>query len=213
MALRTISNTLSVSTKVGQPSFYQKLFFHNTPCLEAWNNRRSNDQGPTHWLDYNKKVYPPQKPDEEPRPAYVCHQRANIKYSPWKMWYIACLVRGMPVDEAIKQLRFIPKKGAKDVREVIEEAKELAVKEHNVEYGSNMWVAESMVGKGQVIKGMRRHGRQRFGVVEYFHCHYFVRLEEGAPPKHYYATHPKEPHEMLSDWLDQMRKRKITNSL
>lgn len=58
------------------------------------------------------------------------------------MWYIACLVRGMSVDEAIRQLKFVPLKGAKDVRETIEEAKELAVKEHNVEFGSNLWVGE-----------------------------------------------------------------------
>lgn len=58
------------------------------------------------------------------------------------MWYVACLVRGMPVDEAIRQLKFVNKKGAIDVREVIEEAKELAVKEHNVEFGSNMWVGK-----------------------------------------------------------------------
>jgi len=58
------------------------------------------------------------------------------------MWYIACLVRGMPVDEAIRQLKFVNKKGAIHVREVIEEAKELAVKEHNVEFGSNMWVGK-----------------------------------------------------------------------
>lgn len=56
------------------------------------------------------------------------------------MWYIACLVRGMTVDEALKQLRFIIKKGAKEVRETIEEARELAIKEHNVEYASNLWV-------------------------------------------------------------------------
>lgn len=56
------------------------------------------------------------------------------------MWYIASLIRGMPVDEAIKQLKFVLKKGAKDVREVLEEAKDLAVKEHNVEFPSNMWV-------------------------------------------------------------------------
>ncbi|KAJ8982645.1 hypothetical protein NQ317_019046 [Molorchus minor] len=57
-------------------------------------------------------VYPPQSIEEEPRPAFVCHQRTNIKYSPWKMWYVACLVRGMPVDEAIKQLKFVAKKGS-----------------------------------------------------------------------------------------------------
>ena len=58
------------------------------------------------------------------------------------MWYIAVLVRGMTVDEAIKQLKFISKKGARDVRETIEEARELAIREHNVEFPSNLWVGE-----------------------------------------------------------------------
>lgn len=128
------------------------------------------------------------------------------------MWYIACLVRGMSIDEALKQLSYINKKGAKEVSETIEEARDLAVKEHNVEYGTNLWVAESFVGKGRVFKGMRRHARGRAGKVEYFHCHYFVRLEEGQAPKHYYDQ-PKEPHEQLEDWLANMRKRKINNSL
>lgn len=73
--------------------------------------------------------------------------------------------------------------------------------------------AESMVGKGAVIKGLRRHARKRPGIIEYFHCHYFVRLEEGTPPKHYYQNVPKEPHEQLEDWLKQMRQRKIIKSL
>lgn len=73
---------------------------------------------------------------------FVCHQRENIKYSLKKMWYVACLVRGMSVDEAIKQLKFVTKKGAKDVREVIEEARALAVQEHNVEFASNLWVGK-----------------------------------------------------------------------
>lgn len=56
------------------------------------------------------------------------------------MWYIACLVRGMSVDEAIRQLKFVTLKGAKEARETIEEAKELAVKDHNVEFSTNLWV-------------------------------------------------------------------------
>lgn len=60
---------------------------------------------------------------------------------------------------------------------------------------------------------MRRHARGRFGIVQYVHCNYFVRLEEGKPPKHYYLPYPKEPHEQLEDWLASMRKRKIINSL
>ncbi|XP_076252638.1 mitochondrial ribosomal protein L22 [Rhynchophorus ferrugineus] len=211
MSLRSLEAGLLLGTKLCNPIFFQTAaHFHNTVALSAWHGQ---NKVPSKWLDYNKKIYPPQTPDEEPRPAFVCHQRTNIKYSPYKMWYIASLVRGMAVDEAIKQLKFIPKKGAKDVREVIEEAKELAVKEHNVEFGSNMWVAESFVGKGRVIKGMRRHGRQRFGIIEYIHCHYFVRLEEGPPPENYYQHTPKEAHEQLEEWLQQMRRRKITNSL
>jgi large subunit ribosomal protein L22 len=75
-------------------------------------------------------------------------------------------------------------------------------------------VAESFVGKGVVFKGMRRHARGRIGKVEYFHCNYFVRLEEGTPPKDYYhfqrqLTGP----ELLDKWLQQMRNRKIPNSL
>lgn len=182
---------------------------HVTPTLAA----KGKFHEPKHWLEYNKVVYPPQTPDEERRPAFVCHQRTNIKYSPKKMWYIACLVRGMSVDKAVEQLKFLSQKGAKDVREVIEEAKELAVKEHNVEFPSNLWVAESFVGKGIVIKGMRRHARQRAGEVRYMHCHYFVRLEEGEPPKEYYQTMERKPHEMLEDWVNEMRSRKINGSL
>lgn len=73
---------------------------------------------------------------------FVCHQRLNIRYSPWKMWYVACLIRGMSVDEAIKQLKFVQKKGAVHVREVLLEAKEIAAKEHHVEFPSNMWVGK-----------------------------------------------------------------------
>jgi len=170
-------------------------------------------RGPRKFLKYNEKVYPPQAIGEEPRPAFVCHQRTNIKYSPWKMWYIACMIRGMSVDEAIKQLKFVNKKGAKDVREVLEEAEDLAAKKHNVEFPSNMWVAESFVTKGLVYKGVRRHARKRMGTVEYFHCHYYVRLEEGTPPEKYYLNAPQEPSEMLEDWLKQMRNREILSSL
>lgn len=139
--------------------------------------------------------------------------KTNIKYSPKKMWYIACLIRGMSIEEAIKQLSFILKEGAASVKETLIEAQEKAVKRHNVEYKTNLWVAESFVGKGRVIKGVRRHARGRFGEVEYKHCHYFVRLEEGSPPENYYLPAPQTPKEQLDSWVEQMRKRKVINSL
>ena len=58
------------------------------------------------------------------------------------MYYIASFVRGMSVDEAIKELKFVLKKGGSAVLETLMEAQEMAVKEHNVEYKSNLWICE-----------------------------------------------------------------------
>ncbi|KAJ8724979.1 hypothetical protein PYW07_015937 [Mythimna separata] len=182
---------------------------HTSSSALAWSK---TENIPKRFLRHNKKIYPPQSPDEEPRPAFVCHQKTNIKYSPDKLWYIASFVRGMTVDEAVKQLSFVNKKGAIFVKEAILEAQELAVKEHNVEFRSNLWVAESFSGQGMVIKGIRRHARGRMGEVRYQFSHYFVRLEEGKPPADYYKINPLTPQEQLDNWLEQMRKRKIINS-
>jgi large subunit ribosomal protein L22 len=58
------------------------------------------------------------------------------------MWYIASMVRGMTVDEAVKQLSFVSKKGAVAVKETILEAQQMAVEQHNVEFKSNLWVGK-----------------------------------------------------------------------
>jgi large subunit ribosomal protein L22 len=137
----------------------------------------------------------------------------NIKYSPKKMWFVACMIQGMSIDEAVKQLSFCMKKGAGDVKQALLEAQEKAVKDHNVEFKSNLWVSESFCGKGVVYKGVRRHARNRTGHVEYKHSHYFVKLEEGTPPEHYRLPHPLTPEEHIDKWVDQMRRRKITSSL
>ncbi|CAK1551746.1 unnamed protein product [Leptosia nina] len=181
---------------------------HTTVPVSAW----TKSEIPQSFIRNNKKIYPPQEPFEEPRPAFVCHQKTNIKYSPEKLWYIACFVRGMTVDEAIKQLSFVNKKGAGFVKDTILEAQELAVSQHNVEFRSNLWVAESFSGKGTVMKGIRRHARGRLGEVRYQYSHYFVRLEEGKPPADYYKRNLLQPHQQLDKWLEQMRKRKIINS-
>lgn len=68
--------------------------------------------------------------------------KTNYRYSPDKMWYIAVLVRGMSVDEAVRQLSFLHKKGSDFAKETILEAQELAVKNHNVEFKTNLWVGK-----------------------------------------------------------------------
>lgn len=72
--------------------------------------------------------------------------------------------------------------------------------------------AESFVNKGRFFKGVRRHARARHGEVVYKHCHYFITLEEGTPPADYYRKNVT-PEQQLEKYLEQMRKRKISNSL
>jgi len=167
--------------------------------------------GPKGWPRYNKKVFPPQAMEEKRRPAYICHMTTNIKYPPWKMWYVATFVRGMSVDEAVRQLTYVTKKGAGFAKKTILEAQELAVQNHNVEFRSNLWVAESFCTKGVVVKGIRRHARKRVGLVEYFHSHYFVRLEEGPPPEHYFAPKSDGPT-LLQQWIDDRRNQRVYGS-
>ncbi|KAM9540204.1 large ribosomal subunit protein uL22m-like isoform 2-T2 [Salvelinus alpinus] len=69
------------------------------------------------WDRKNLQMFPPQQPDEARRPAEVYHCRRQIKYSKDKMWYLANMIRGMTIDEAIAQLEFNDKKGAKIMKE------------------------------------------------------------------------------------------------
>lgn len=142
----------------------------------------------------------------------------------------------MSVDEAVKQLSLMKKKGSAIAKDVILEAQRMAIEEHNIEFKSNLWVgtyikitkyfhrnvlflfpfvavAESFATKGFVMKGMRRHGKGRTGKVHYRHSHYYVRLEEGKPPKNYYAQVAKSSEEMLNDWMRMMHNRKVHSSL
>lgn len=66
-------------------------------------------------------------------------------YSFKKLYIVSCLVRGLSVDQAVNQLNFVRSKGAKIVKETILEAQELAVRDHNVEFKSNLWIGKYYV--------------------------------------------------------------------
>ena len=68
--------------------------------------------------------------------------KTNVKYSYKKLWYIASLIRGLSIDSAINQMKLLDRKGAKYILETLKEAKDLAIQEHNVEFGTNLWVCE-----------------------------------------------------------------------
>lgn len=128
------------------------------------------------------------------------------------MWYVMKFIQGLNVDEAIKQLKFMSHKGAQVTAEVLEQAQEKAVKEHNFEFKSNMWIEDAKCVKGLVIKGLRKHARMRFGTVSYFYCHVLVKLTEGEPPVHFYRP-VKDGNDHLKDFYDELRSRKIIQGL
>ena len=168
---------------------------------------------PQKWPKYNEIVYPPRPYGEPMRVAEVFHHRSNIKYSYKKMWYIASMIRGMSIDEAIKQLQFLKRAGGKMVIDVLEEAQEIAVRDHNVEYKSNLWIAESFVGKAHTVKSLRKHRGYRFGKITYGYIHYFVCLREGKPPKDYYTPVTKTGNEHIESYIEKMRNRRISYTL
>ncbi|XP_010637975.1 39S ribosomal protein L22, mitochondrial isoform X2 [Fukomys damarensis] len=162
------------------------------------------------WEKKNKIVYPPQLPGEPRRPAEIYHCRRQIKYSKDKMWYLAKLIRGMSIDQALAQLEFNDKKGAQVIKEVLLEAQDMAVKDHNVEFRSNLYVAESTSGRGQCLKRIRYHGRGRYGIMEKVYCHYFVKLVEGPPPP---PEPPKTAMDHAKEYVQQLRNRTIIHTL
>ncbi|XP_076836154.1 large ribosomal subunit protein uL22m [Brachyhypopomus gauderio] len=161
------------------------------------------------WDRKNRILYPPQQKDEPPRPAEIYHCRRQIKYSKDKMWYLAKLIKGMTIDQALAQLEFSDKKGAKVIKEVLLEAQDMAVKNHNVEYKSNLYIADSFSGKGKYLKRIRYHGRGMFGIMEKVHCHYFVKLVEGTPP----TVEQTTAFDQAKEYVEQLKKRTIIHSL
>ncbi|KAL7985851.1 hypothetical protein Chor_011017 [Crotalus horridus] len=131
------------------------------------------------------------------------------------MWYLAKLIRGMGIDEALAQMEFNDKKGAKIIKEkreieVLLEAQELAVTKYNVEFKSNLYIAESFSGKGHYIKRIRYHGKGCFGIMDKAKCHYFVRLVEGPPPP---PAPAKTGFNQAKEYVEELRKRTIINTL
>ncbi|XP_032259482.1 39S ribosomal protein L22, mitochondrial isoform X3 [Phoca vitulina] len=140
------------------------------------------------WEKKNKIVYPPQLPGEPRRPA----------------------IRGMSIDQALAQLEFSDKKGAQIIKEILLEAQDMAVRDHNVEFRSNLYIAESTSGRGQYLKRIRYHGRGRFGIMEKVFCHYFVKLVEGPPPP---REAPKTAVTHAKEYIQELRNRTIIHTL
>eukprot|EP00794_Sanderia_malayensis_P007552 gene7552-8389_t len=78
----------------------------------------------------------------EPPPLRIHHCKREVRCMPKKMNMVAKQVRKLPVDEAISQMKFSTKKAAETVKQVLEEAKQLAMNKYGVEDGTNLFVGK-----------------------------------------------------------------------
>ncbi len=84
----------------------------------------------------------------------------RLRISPIKLGYVAGLIRGMKVEQALTQLAFSNKRIARDVRKAVQSAVANAENNFNMNV-DDLIVAEAWVGKGIVMKRMHTRARGR----------------------------------------------------
>ena len=77
-----------------------------------------------------------------------------------KLNLVAQMIRGLPADKALSQLKFSPRRVAGEVRRVLDSAIANAENNHNLDV-DRLIVAEAYVGKSLVMKRFRPRARGR----------------------------------------------------
>ena len=82
-----------------------------------------------------------------------------------KLNLVAQMIRGLPVEKALAQLAFSPRRISGEVRKVLESAIANAENNHNLDV-DRLVVAEAFVGKSLVMKRFRPRARGRMSRIE-----------------------------------------------
>lgn len=101
-----------------------------------------------------------------------------IRISPQKARLVADTVRGMNADQAITALKFMPKKGAKILRKVIESAVANATQDDQVDV-DNLFIKKVTVDGGPSLKRIRPRAMGRATKIIKRTSHITVVLDEG----------------------------------
>ncbi|CDW55993.1 hydroxymethylglutaryl coa synthase 1 [Trichuris trichiura] len=73
----------------------------------------------------------------------------------------------------------------------------------------NVKYTEAICRNSLIVKGLRRHARERWGTVHYRYCNVFVRLEEGKPDVKSRFPMERLGWHMLEKYLESLRNRRI----
>ena len=100
-----------------------------------------------------------------------------IRISPQKARLVADTVRGMNADQAITTLKFMPKKGAKILRKVIESAVANATQDDQVDV-DNLFIKKITIDGGPSLKRIRPRAMGRATRIIKRTSHITVVLDE-----------------------------------
>ena len=100
-----------------------------------------------------------------------------IRISPQKARLVADVVRGLEVDKAITTLRFMPKKGARILRKVIESAVANASQSHEIDVDT-LYVKTIYIDGGPTLKRIRPRAMGRASRILKRTSHITVVLDE-----------------------------------
>ena len=101
----------------------------------------------------------------------------HIRISPQKARLVADLVRGKSVETAINVLRFMPKKGARILRKVIESAVANASQNDSIDVDT-LYVKTIFIDGGPMLKRMRPRAMGRANRILKRSSHITVVLDE-----------------------------------
>ncbi|CAH8495280.1 unnamed protein product [Schistosoma turkestanicum] len=239
---KTVRRVLS-----SEKAYFPKYFISTSVSCHK-NTKLSNHKGTTIiskvtgrkedlWQLYNEVVYPPVPDvsksvlwDNNLRPGEVTHRRNDILYSSKRLWMLGQMIRGRSVDDAFAQLGFRREKGARILEEVLEEAIELAVKEHDFEFCTKIWIESLYISRGRMVPRLYKGLRSAVYKINFHYTDLYIRLREGDPPKIYHPrdikgvwtpapTCPPEgrpwgsTREMVHRELERLRERRLRSEL
>jgi large subunit ribosomal protein L22 len=115
----------------------------------------------------------------------LIHSTGKIKYSPQKLNMIARQIKGLPVGEAIAQMKFSVKKPAPKImhtlKELIRQAK-LKRFGNSEKSDRSLVIAQAWVGKDIYEHGIIFHGRGRFGRMTRPYSHMKIMVKHSEVP-------------------------------
>ncbi len=101
----------------------------------------------------------------------------NVRVSPKKARPVADAIRGKPVDDALRTVRFSKKKAARYIRDTLESAIANAQNNHDMAV-DNLKIKEAAIDEGQTLKRMKPRAQGRADLMRRRQSHIKIILVE-----------------------------------